>query len=61
MFFLTQNDVQIFSFIISLIFIIKVDEPFRCEENFISFFFKSFDLHFFVDILPLGSMGHGLG
>ena len=41
--FLTKQNFQIFAFIFSFIFILKLDEPFRNEEIFI-IFFKSSDL-----------------
>ena len=61
--FLTKN-FQFFCFF-SLIFILKLDEPFRNEEFFriytffkkldLGFRIKSFFLQFLVDILPFGS------
>ena len=63
--FLAKNNLQIFCFIFSLIFILKLNEPFRNEEIcIISLSFKSSDLgfrskdfflQFLVDFLPLGS------
>ena len=43
----TKNNFQIFCLFFSLIFILKLDEPFRNEEIFLIFlFFKSSDLGF---------------
>ena len=63
--FLKQSKIfKFFVLFFSLIFMLKLDEPFRNQEIFIISFFNSSDfgfeskfflLQFLVDILPLGS------